>query len=507
MITISVRVIFLLFILVTVVCVILKVTPVTLVKLRFPKVEKIIYDSWSNRRFTVTLWMVLFICWLPAYLAFFPGIFGYDAPNQMQQLLGLVPLSAHHPIFHTAILGGLMKCGEYIFGNGNGGVALFCVLQGILVTGSLAYTFLFMKKKRTPFWILFISFIGCACNPVTQILSFNITKDILFGVSFLHFVISCYEWLGEDSRKTSMGMFRLILWGILSCLLRNQGKYIILVLLLISIFMCKKDKKFLVSLGMVVLVIQLFSTVSTNVFGVIKSDAKEMLSIPMQQMAFVCTQYKQQNDVNLTKEEFDKFMLLIAEENLNNYTPDISDPIKMYFNTEILKQDLSGYFNLYFSVGLKNPKEYFMAMYHMILPYWDMSQNRFRHVAAENTFPDLLTGWGISQNTLLPQYKEFLINYLTNTMGDKNSLASWFFQPGICIWIMMALLGMALYRKDKGSLIGAGTLFLFFGTLLLGPVALLRYIYPLMLATPWMVALLCESLIQKEENILEEKVK
>lgn len=494
-----IRMMVLFFVLVIVICAFFKVMPNVLVKLHSPKIEKIIYDSWTNGRFVFTLWIILLICWLPTYLAFFPGIFGYDAPNQMQQLLGEIPLSAHHPIFHTAILGRIMEFGKYIFGNYNGGVALFCILQGILVTGSIAYTFLYMKIKRVPLCIFILTFIGCACNPVIQMLSFNTTKDILFGVVFLHFVICCYEWISKDTLKTKVDILRLILWGSMTCLLRNQGKYIVLVLLLFCIFIYRTDKKFLFSLGTIVIICQLFFTISTSVFGVTKSDTREMLSIPMQQMAFVCTQYIQQGDVNLTQEEFEKFTLLIKEENLYSYTPDISDPIKMYFNTNVLKQDVLGYFKLYLTVGLRNPGEYLTAMCNMIYPYWDMSRNQFRHVCVENTFGHMLTEWGIEQKSLLPQYKKFLSNYLTNTMGEKNSLISCFFQPGICIWIMTVLFGIAIIQNDKAIFIGTLILFLFFGTLLLGPVALLRYIYPLMLTMPWMVALLCDCLEGKNK--------
>ena len=98
-----IRMMVLFFVLVIVICAFFKVMPNVLVKLHYPKIEKVIYDSWTNGRFVFTLWIILLIYWLPTYLAFFPGIFGYDAPNQMQQLLGEIPLSAHHPIFYCTI--------------------------------------------------------------------------------------------------------------------------------------------------------------------------------------------------------------------------------------------------------------------------------------------------------------------------------------------------------------------------------------------------------------------
>ena len=55
----------------------------------------------SDRALFFILWGILLLAWLPAYLALFPGTFGYDVPEQMQQFFGEMPLTAHHPVLHT----------------------------------------------------------------------------------------------------------------------------------------------------------------------------------------------------------------------------------------------------------------------------------------------------------------------------------------------------------------------------------------------------------------------
>lgn len=481
---------------IVIIFVLYKIFPTLITKLHCPKIEKLLYDSWSDRRFVMILWAILLVCWTPTYLAYFPGIFGYDAPNQMQQILGLIPISAHHPLTHTAILGVFLEGGKLLFGDYNSGVAAFCLMQGIAVTGSIAYAFLLMKMKKTPFPIMIVCFLGCVFHPLLQVLAFNTTKDILFGVVFLHFTIRCYLWLTKQEEKTKKDMFWLIFWGIMTCLLRNQGKYIVLVLLVLCLLICRKERKFFISLGTVVIISQLFFTISTNVFGVVKTDVREMLSIPIQQMAFVCSQHMEDGDVNITQEEFDKFTMLVDVEHIPNYSQETADPIKNNFKTEVMKQDLWGYLKLYFSVGLKNPGYYLMAIRNMIYPYWNMPMNQYVFLTVENTFPHLSTEWGIEQTSILPQYKEFLTKCLFYTMAKQKVVILRFIQPGVCIWMMTALLGISIIQNNKAGLVAALTLFLFFGTLLLGPIALLRYIYPLALASPVIIASLC--------NVLEE---
>lgn len=453
-------------------------------KIHCVKIETIIYEKWRNQTYFLIIWLMLAAAWTPAYLAFFPGIFGYDAPNQMQQILGELPYMAHHPLMHTAILGLFMNCGKAVFGTYNGGVALFCIFQGIIITGSIAYTFLFMKRFKTPFPILVISLLWCALNPVLQILTFNTTKDILFGAFLLHFIINCYE-----QRHTRS----LIFSGILMCLLRNQGIYIVIALLIISVFV-NRNKKFLISLFVIAAFSQLFFSVTNNISGVLKGDAREMLSVPMQQMALVCSLYMEGVSVNLTQEEFEKFSFLVDKEYIPGYHFSTADPIKTYFNTVHLKQDMPGYLFLYIRMGMHNSGYYMTALRGLIYPYWDMSENPARDLSFKNTFPEFSESWGIYQQSLLPGYKQYLCDYISYEMDKQIPVLSWLLQPGLCIWLITALIGLAIAQKNTSAFIAAITAMLFFGTLMLGPIALMRYIYPLTIMTPWFLGVTVNKL-------------
>lgn len=459
-------------------------------KMHCIRIETVLYDKWSDKVYFLIVWGILTVSWIPAYLAFFPGIFGYDAPNQMEQIISN-QYTAHHPLLHTLLLRVFLNCGKGIFGSYNGGVALFCIFQGLVLSSSIAYSFLIMKVLKMPVPILLVSLIWCIWSPVLQVLTFNTTKDILFGALFLHFVINCYYWLMQGKKKTIVQMAWLIVSGVLMCLLRNQGIYIVAALLVISVFVCWNNKKFLVSLCVIIVASQSFFWVSNHVFGIQKGDAREMLSVPMQQTALVCKLYMEGEAVQLTPEEFEKFSLLVDKEHIPDLHLSTADPIKMYFNTEVLKQDISGYISLYLTVGGHNLGTYLTAFRCLAYPYWDMSEGVARDISITNTFPELSESWGIYQNSLLPGYKEYLSRYILYEMDEKIPIISWFLQPGLCIWMMTALLGVAIAGKNKAVFLTALTGMLFMGTLLLGPVALLRYIYPLMILAPWFLAVLC----------------
>lgn len=44
-------------------------------------------------------------CWLPYYLYQYPGIMTPDSINQLEQILGVIPWSNHHPWVHTLVFG------------------------------------------------------------------------------------------------------------------------------------------------------------------------------------------------------------------------------------------------------------------------------------------------------------------------------------------------------------------------------------------------------------------
>lgn len=461
------------------------------------KIEGMLYEKWSARKYFLLLWGILLLGWIPAYLAFFPGIFGYDAPNQMQQILGEIPWSSHHPVMHTLILGAFMKCGNVAFGTYNGGVALFCAFQGLAVSGSIAYSFLLMRRLRTPFPVLFISLAWCILHPVLQVLTFNTTKDILFGAAMLHFILLCYDWFARPGERVRRRTVLLILAGVFMCLLRNQGIYMVAVLAVLGLSAFPKEKRFLLSLCVIVLLGRLFFFSAEHVFGVQKGDSREMLSVPMQQMALVCRQYREGGAVSLTEEEYEAFTQLVEEQYLPEYQMFIADPIKNHFDTEELKRDLPGYLRLYVRVGMRNPGLYMTAFRYLVYPYWDMSENVKTGTSVNNTFPGVSEGWGISQQSLFPACKAYLVRYMEHGIHEKIPVVSWFLQPGLCIWIMTALFGLSAARKDRAAFAAVMTGMLFFMTLLLGPAALLRYLYPLMIAAPCYLAMLCGGITDR----------
>lgn len=472
--------------------------------------------SFSDKMQKWFLWLLITLSFVPAYLALFPGIFGYDAPVQAAQYFGEMELSSANPLLHTYLLGLFLSFGEKVLKNASLGVALFSLLQGLLVTHVLAKSFLFLKKIRTPFSVIVIGFLWILCNTTLHVLTFNVTKDILFGVCLLHFLLNFLDMLQSDSglscpscrthaarwagflpslcTSEKKGFLRLLLPGILMCLMRNAAVYLVAVLIIALLFSFRKYKKAFLSLCMIFLISWLFSRFSTYALHIVPGDARENMSLPIQQLAAVAhSAHYGTEPVDITQEQLTAIHELIPVESLEVFMRDTVDLVKADFDTKTFAENPRKYISLYLAVGRQNPGIYIRAFRDMTVPYFDMAKSLRRDLCLTATFPEV-SHLRISRYGLLPAYYNFLEEQIET---DHYFLLM---QPGISIWLMVIGIGVSINRKNKEIFLCILPIAIYFIGLLLGPMALLRYLYPMMLTTPLLFGILFWS----PEKILKE---
>lgn len=442
----------------------------------YKRMEDAYYSFFSEKSFFFQHWLLLSLLYIPAYLALFPGTFGYDGPVQMAQYFGELEMTAHHPVAHTYLLGFFLSAGDRLFHSFSVGFGLYSAFQGLVVTGSLAYSLETCKRHRVPLvWIL-CGFLWAGLNPYLQILTFASTKDILFGAFLLCLSVSLWD-VSEGSTQKKADLVRLTLFGILTCLFRNQGIYIVIVLLCVSLLL-RSGKKYLnLSLIGVLLISQGFFLLCSAGLHIPKGDKREMLCVPIQQMARVVSTKQNGGNVMVTPLQIETLEELIPEEGILSYTNTTADPVKNNFRTQVLLSDFGKYCKLYISLMKQNPMEYLLAWEDMIFPYWNMQANEYRSLAYLYTVSHQ-NNWGISPANLFEKY-DFYLRERVDTSEYKLLT-----RPETCLWLMVLLSGFAIARGRKGLFLSILPLALYFGTILLGPVALLRYLYPLTLATP-----------------------
>lgn len=442
----------------------------------------------ADKYIFVYAWILSFFVFLFAYIAFFPGIFGYDAPIQFAMFMGDMKMTTQHPVLHTLFNGELISLGKMIFGSYQVGFALLVGIQGLIISNCMAQMVVFMKRRRVfPFFIL-LALATVFVNPFMQVLSCNVTKDVLFGVFVVDFLMALIHML-ETEKITRSAVFALVCSGILMCGFRNGMIVPVLLVFLVGVLMKTMKKQLILSFVAILAVAEVFSLVSIHIAQIEKGPSREYLSVPIQQLAFLIYQEgNQMRGVQMETAEREQLEQLFSETSpiVTGFVFDCADVPKSLFQEEVFKKAPLQYISLYLKLGKKNLDAYRHAWLALIQPYFDMNYNVNRHLMLSNTFsyfyekePYLIH----SDAKYFGFYREYLEKKVPDTVRLWND-------PLLALLLMGLIIGRGIFLKERKIFVSTMFLWIYFSGLLLAPIALYRYAYPLMLSIPVLTGLL-----------------
>lgn len=448
----------------------------------------------SHGRLLVFLLFLLF--YLPAFLALYPGIFGYDGPTEMMQFFHLHGnhMTAQHTLAHIYLLAGCFNTGRLLLHSANLGLSLYGILQAVILSAVFTYTIDWLYRHGAGKFLLLFSFLFLAVNPVIQLMLFNTTKDTLFGGFFLLTVLELAEIGQTLAQKSdcSLNAFhwkRFLLFASLMCLFRKQGYFLLFFVLLIACFLYgKKNLRLLMLLASGALIGYFLMNPLVTLTGTAQADKREMLSVPMQQVACVWLADHETHTL-LTDQERKDIEALILPENLSQCTLVTADPVKSGFQTPVLMADKAKYLSLYLHLSLRYPQIYLRSYCGLLSGYFDLfSPLPARYLMEENTYADFHV-LGITRQSLFPAYAA----YLHFAASDLTGIAAILTGAALPVWIMLLTLITGIAERRKEIMLPLLLMFGQWGIMLLSPVALLRYAFPLIITIPVLLFLWIHS--------------
>ena len=149
------------------------------------------------------------LAWLPTFIACMPGLFMGDTGAQIRQWFNLpngtseyldlinpdVLLNGHHPVVHTALLGGCVQLGMDLLGSENAGLLIYTTLQftaTVLTVGYLVSSLKRFGAGLIPRAVVLAFFAFMPMFPNYAVLA---TKDVLFGDAFALLVVQTAKLL------------------------------------------------------------------------------------------------------------------------------------------------------------------------------------------------------------------------------------------------------------------------------------------------------------------------
>lgn len=431
--------------------------------------------------------LLLFIMWLPYFLNYYPGITSYDTHYQLMQGFGKIPYNNHHPVLHTFIMSSVVKVGHAITGDYNFGIALYVILQMIFCAITLSFVVYYMGKRNINPIIKMITFLCFAFVPFVPQFSIAVWKDVPFAMFMVWLLIGIIEMITNEekffTKKRNFVIFILITLCVL--FFRNNGIYIVLLTLPFALFLRRKYwKQILIIFGIPIVFYYIITGPVFTKLDIAKSSPKEMLSIPIQQMARI-VKYKGDELSEEDKNVIGQYINIDTA--AENYNPTISDPIKNEFNEGTYNQDKLNLIKLYIKLAIKYPGETLEALVGNTYGYY---------------YPEVVTysiATGVYQTPFeaeqfmnlyeAPIIEIQLLDNVIDSIYDKQiPIVSLIANIGFVFWIVLGIVFYNIYQKRYEYLlmfIPVGILYL---TCLASPVSgELRYIYAMFLSLPLFV--------------------
>lgn len=468
--------------------------------------------------------LLLLLAWLPVYLAYYPGICAYDAPVQTGQIMEHYYFD-HHPIVHTLLLQGMLWLGSHIFGSVNAGMACYTAAQMLLLAGSMAYGMWVLHRRKAPVAIQLSVLLLGMFFPFHWYMSVSMTKDTVFSAFLLLQLVGLTDLLMEDRRSIRPGI-RDLLFGIGTVgmiLFRNNGKYAMIVLLaFLFLLFCfgKRARKLwgrLLVVSAVAFGVGLF--VLSAVFNIThaeQGDRREMLSMPIQQMSR-CMIYHggvgvlPEDDGTMTEQDKALIHDFILDEAYRDYDPGIADPVKRHTNTYVVRYRSGEFIKTYLHLLCAYPGDMINAALAVdagFLSPLDTTHATVNQTGGKEGLGYVQTRWdegvlnerGIYKDSKFPWLYERLEKWAENNGYLRIPLLKYIFVPGSYLWLYLGLAAVLFITDRKRFCLPLVIVGGYYGTMLLGPTVQMRYVYPVMLALPYLLGLLCET-ANRDERI------
>lgn len=378
----------------------------------------------------------------------YPGTLCWDVIGQIEQLTTDIGYSAHHPLVHTFLVGGLTKLGYSLFGSYEVGLFVYMLVQMFLFVSALSATIAVLAKRGLKKEYL-TALLALYC--ITPLYS-NLVSVAIKDVPFVAFVVGyyiCFVMLLEKpeliKNRKFLVIYVLLQLGVI--LFRNNGLVLVVLSGLGAFFYFFKKYNwkekvlylctaFLISVA----VSKLILFVLVSITGAKEGSSGEMLSLPFQQTARYLQLY--QNEIDEEEREAIEAVLGPVEDVAAVYNPKIADDVKTLFKREATRAEIMNYMLVWGKGFFKHPVVYFDAFFAHIYGWFTPGvSNAIRY---ETPYTE------INQQGLFPGAQKYLIFFYR--FVNRIPLLGLLENVGAYVWGMFFLLFYAKRTKKKDIL-------------------------------------------------------
>jgi hypothetical protein len=460
---------------------------------------------WNSKSIFFISWVSLFLCWIPVFLAFYPAILAYDFHRQVGEVIqGFIYFNNMQPLIHTWLIWVAIQIGTAL-GSYEIGMAFYSIFQMLVASVILGYSCTILYRLTKCKWAVFVTAIFYGIFPYNSVLSVGATKDVLFGVLFLLFILLYCEinFFTHPVKQKNVLMVLWVMEGILMLMFRNNALYAMALFIVLGILLLKREQKVrILVLGLILLLggklalegIQL--AIGTQGRG----SKSEMYSVLIQQFARVGYYHKDDMDA-------DSHALVnryVTEKYWEYYNAPLADTVKAWVAVDNYNNVWKGHMGQVIAdwakLGLRYPNEYIDAFLALTSGYWFWDDVSFVEVyqddvgsrkGAVSTYYSSTHDFfeGVKHESKFPQLETLLVEIVSENRFMDCPVVSVLFKPAFYVWMLCLLFLAFIYTRQRDKLFLLLLPLCYFATMLLGPVVQVRYVYPLMIVCPLFLGL------------------
>ena len=435
---------------------------------------------------TVGAFVLFLACYTPMLLIEYPGSFQYDITTQVYQI-ATGQYTQFHPLANTlflklcldayAVLQSFEKCALLI----SVSQMLMVSMCFALIAASVSRTCSRRAARMTTAFF--------ALCPYHWIFASNYVKDVTFGTFFALFAAYMLEFIhfgGLPRRRAALA----VLAGMMACLLRNNMIYAMAVWIVLLLVFGRRTRR---AACLALLAAVLGVGVNQGLAALVHAeggDAKEMLSVPIQQL---CRAY-QLAPACFTESDMVEMDAFFEDQAYKRYDPTLSDPAKNKFATDVFLKDKAAFFALWKRIGAQCPQIYLDAFLNTALPFlypYQRYQGTAPYIESGVQKGALTMPFGVPdivQPGRFQALRTWLDENIWATGARDFPVLRWVFNAGLVIWLMGLAVLFAMHRGDWARFAVLLLPVLLWGTYLLGPVMQGRYLYPFICILPLLLA-------------------
>ena len=470
----------------------------------------------SPRTFFVTV-LLLFCCWLPYLLIFYPGTGNedtviqmmeyYEIPSYIQTMSpmeqGFTYMTNHHPYLLTLLFGAFFDLGLAL-GDIRIGIAVYTVLhmlfQASVFSGCLQYLRrVGVREKRVRAITLLLMFL-----PIFPLYAVCMVKDTIYSAFCLICILMLYEMARTGGKALSSLKFDLA-FGTVALLMIFTKVFAMHILLVAGVGMLIVYRRYLLRVAAMVFVpVLLYQGVFLQMVlpacNVAPGGKQEALSVFFQQTARYVCEYGDE----VTEEEKEAIDAVLPYDELEElYNPQLCDPVKREFRQDATAEELAEYFKVWFGMFCKHPDVYVESFLNNTYQYYDINKQSDLEYYQFDEFLQEEDEEGVYEHLYVEHPKRYetarYVIHQAVLATQKTPLLNMFTSLGMLPWIMVFFLLYNLWRGRKRDLALLAIPFLTIAVCLVSPDnGNSRYVMPMFYLLPYLFAL--ELLPGREEQ-------